>query len=98
MRILYLAHRIPYPPNKGDKIRSYHHLQHLARQHELHLLCFVDEPANAYAGWESLRDACASVQLVPLNKRTALLRGLSSLARGRSLSEGYFSSPAMHRA
>ena len=29
--LLYLAHRIPYPPNKGDKIRSWHILKHLAQ-------------------------------------------------------------------
>ena len=52
MKILYLAHRVPYPPNKGDKIRSYHHVRHLAQHHEVHLLSFVDEPtdvANAQA-------------------------------------------------
>jgi hypothetical protein len=31
--LLYLVHRLPYPPNKGDKVRSYHLLQHLAARH-----------------------------------------------------------------
>src|SRR5262245_22939279 len=42
MRILYLAHRVPYPPNKGDKILSFHEIRHLGRLHELHLLAFCD--------------------------------------------------------
>ena len=42
-RILFLAHRIPYPPNKGDKIRSWHMLEHLAANHEVHLGYYVDD-------------------------------------------------------
>ena len=36
-RLLYLVHRLPYPPNKGDKVRSYHLLRHLLDAgHEVH--------------------------------------------------------------
>lgn len=45
-RILFLAHRIPYPPNKGDKIRSWHFLKHLAQQHDVHLGYYVDDPRD----------------------------------------------------
>ena len=45
MRILFLAHRIPYPPDKGDKIRSFHELRGLTdRGHDVHLLAFADDP------------------------------------------------------
>ena len=40
---LFLCHRLPYPPNKGDKIRSYALLRHLAQRGPVHLACFVDE-------------------------------------------------------
>lgn len=97
MRILYLAHRVPYPPNKGDKIRSYHHLRHLARDHEVHLLSYYDQPEDAAAA-EILRQWCRDVQLIALDTRQALVRGAFALARGRSLSEGYFGDRAMRRA
>ena len=42
--ILYLTHRIPYPPNKGDKVRSYHLLKHLVGRHRVFLGTFVDDP------------------------------------------------------
>ena len=42
--LLFLAHRIPYPPNKGDKIRSWNILSHLARHYAVHLGCFIDDP------------------------------------------------------
>ncbi len=44
--LLYLVHRIPFPPNKGDKIRSYHLLRHLARRFAVHLGTFVDMPED----------------------------------------------------
>jgi len=46
MRILFLTHRIPYPPNKGDKIRSYNILQYLAKHHEVYLGSLIDEKAD----------------------------------------------------
>lgn len=45
-RILFLAHRIPYPPNKGDKIRSWHFLEHLIENHDVHLGFYVDQPKD----------------------------------------------------
>lgn len=41
--ILFLAHRIPYPPDRGDKIRAYHLLRHLAKHHRVHLVAFADD-------------------------------------------------------
>jgi sugar transferase (PEP-CTERM/EpsH1 system associated) len=46
MRLLYIAHRIPYPPNKGDKIRSYNELAFLSRHFEVDLVCFYGGPAE----------------------------------------------------
>lgn len=45
--LLFLAHRIPYPPDRGDKIRSWHVLRHLARHAKVHLACFADDAADA---------------------------------------------------
>ena len=42
--LLFLAHRIPYPPNKGDKIRSFNILSHLRRHFHVHLGAFIDDP------------------------------------------------------
>ena len=44
--LLFLSHRIPYPPNKGDKLRSYHVLKHLATRYRVHVGTFVDDPAD----------------------------------------------------
>ena len=46
MRILLLTHRIPYPPNKGDKIRAFHILEHLRNKHRIHLATLIDDRAD----------------------------------------------------
>lgn len=54
--ILFLAHRIPYPPDRGDKIRSWHVLKHLSQFATVHLACFADDEADA-AHLPALREA-----------------------------------------
>ena len=46
MRILMLAHRIPYPPHTGDKVRAYRVARYLAERHDLTLGFVVDDPAD----------------------------------------------------
>ncbi|MBB5346992.1 TIGR03087 family PEP-CTERM/XrtA system glycosyltransferase [Desulfoprunum benzoelyticum] len=44
--LLFIAHRIPYPPDKGDKIRSYHMVRHLAKSYRVTVACMIDDPAD----------------------------------------------------
>ena len=44
--VLFLAHRVPYPPDRGDKIRSFHLLKHIARHARVHLIAFADDDAD----------------------------------------------------
>jgi sugar transferase (PEP-CTERM/EpsH1 system associated) len=45
-KILFLAHRVPFPPNKGDKIRAFHELKHLAGRHDIWLGAPADDAAD----------------------------------------------------
>lgn len=98
MKLLFLAHRIPYPPNKGDKIRSFHELRALTeRGHEVHLLAFADDARDL--GYQvDLAKLCASVQILPLERGRAQWRALRTLLSRRPLSLGYYASAAMQRA
>ncbi len=83
--LLYLVHRMPYPPDKGDKVRSYHLLRHLAARHRVFLGTFADDPADLqHLG--TLRQWCAGLHVVPMNPRLAKLRSLAGLASGEPLS------------
>jgi sugar transferase (PEP-CTERM/EpsH1 system associated) len=74
--ILFLAHRVPYPPDRGDKIRSFNILRHLAQRHRVHLGTFADDEA----------DQAHAAALAPLVHRCHVevhARGrAASLARG----------------
>jgi sugar transferase (PEP-CTERM/EpsH1 system associated) len=94
--LLFLAHRIPYPPNKGDKIRSYHILRHLSRRYRVHLGAFIDDTDDLqYAS--TVGELCAQTCLVPLNPRLARVRSLTALLRGDPLSLAYFGDRRLHR-
>ncbi len=94
MNILYLAHRIPYPPDKGDKIRSYHQLQYLAQRHRVWCAFFVDRPDD-WKHVQSIADLCVAAQPVPLHRRPAMLRGIASLLSGGSFTSGFYRSAQM---
>ncbi len=97
MKVLFLAHRIPYPPDKGDKMRSFHQLHALtARGHKVHLLAFADE-AKDLQYQAKLSALCASAVIVPLNRRRAKLQAAKKLSSRAPLSLGYFASPRMRR-
>ncbi|OOC51309.1 MULTISPECIES: TIGR03087 family PEP-CTERM/XrtA system glycosyltransferase [Thioalkalivibrio] len=87
--LLYLVHRIPWPPNKGDKIRSHHILRYLAQHYRVHLGTFIDDPADA-AYLPELEGLCASVCARPLPRRRAQLRALSGLLSGEALSVPWY--------
>ena len=87
--LLYLSHRIPYPPNKGDKIRSFNELKYLSKRHEIDLVCLADDPNDRKYEIE-LKRYCRRVHVEPLNKIRAKINGLFSLLDGGSISVGYF--------
>ena len=79
-RLLFLAHRLPYPPDKGDRIRSWHILEHLARNWEIELGCLSDDAADQ-DHLPAMRRICGVVECVPV--RLGLAAATRALARAR---------------
>jgi len=94
--LLFLAHRIPFPPNKGDKIRSFHLLRHLSARYEIHLGAFVDDPDD-WQYRDALQPYCASIKLLPLHSRRAKLASLTGLLTGEALTLPYYRSRELKR-
>jgi len=97
MNILFLAHRIPYPPNKGEKIRAFNILSHLAKTHTVHLGCFVDDARDfehAATLCELVKGEC---QFIPLNKSIAMARMAGAMTTGGPLTTSYFASKRLDR-
>jgi sugar transferase (PEP-CTERM/EpsH1 system associated) len=95
--VLFLVHRIPYPPNKGDKLRSYHLLKHLSKRYRVHVGTFVDDIAD----WKytcAVRDIGGGESLfLPLSPRRAKLRSVKGFLTGEALALPYYRDARMAR-
>jgi sugar transferase (PEP-CTERM/EpsH1 system associated) len=87
--VLFLAHRMPYPPDKGGKIRSWHILRHLAERHRVHLGCFCDDRASKRHIAE-VENVCASVTCLPIHPMLRQFRSLGALKSGDAISVAYW--------
>ncbi|HVF93733.1 MAG TPA: TIGR03087 family PEP-CTERM/XrtA system glycosyltransferase [Sphingomonas sp.] len=94
--LLFLAHRVPFPPDRGDKIRGFHILRHLAARHRVHLVAFADEIADRHPP-AAFSDPLASCTIIPRTKANAIA-GIQALASRRPISLAAFDHPAMHEA
>lgn len=94
--LLFLCHRIPYPPNKGDKIRSFHLLRHLSQYFDIYLAGFVDDPAD-WGGVGKLSDFCRESYFRPLSPGLARWKSLTGLLTGKALTLPYYSDASMQR-
>ena len=94
--LLFLVHRMPYPPNKGDKVRSFHLLQHLAQRHRVFVATFIDDPDDA-VHLPKLREMCAGLHVARLHPRRARLASLRGLFTGEALTLPYYRDAGLQR-
>ena len=95
-RILFLAHRVPFPPNKGDKIRAFHELKHLARRHDI----WLGAPADDAADLAHLQEATGKFRGAYFGHIGLWRTGLNLAAaglKGAPLSVGRFYHPGLMR-
>ncbi len=96
MKILFLAHRVPYPPNKGDKIRSFNILKYLSRRHDIYLACLADD-RNDLKYQKDLLKYCKKAEIAFINKFWVNFKMILYLIIGRPLSLAYFGSRYLQR-
>lgn len=92
--ILFLAHRAPWPPDRGDRIRSWHVLKRLVEVADVHVAALVDCQVDAQAAEDKLKSIVASLKIVrrDISRPVAVLRGL---AKGTPASVEAFASAAL---
>jgi len=94
--ILFIAHRVPWPPNRGDKIRSYHFMRKLMEFAPVHLACFADDEAEAQKD-DVLKGKLASVNIVTRGK-PQWKAGIEALISGKPVSLTSFGSAELSEA
>jgi len=93
--ILFLPHRIPFPPDRGDKIRSFHLLEALRGIAPVHLGCFADDARDM--GFAGDLAALTESQCVVMRDRSRFVAGLDGLiGRKPMLSALYENTPLRH--
>jgi polysaccharide biosynthesis protein PslH len=96
MRILFLAHRIPYPPNKGEKIRSYNILNYLRKRHEVHLATLIDDPRDL-GHVAHVSALVANLVYDIIRPRFRMIGSALGFIRSRSIAVSYFYSSKIQR-
>jgi sugar transferase (PEP-CTERM/EpsH1 system associated) len=95
-QLLFLSHRVPYPPDKGEKIRAWHLLAHLAARHRIHLGCLIDDPRDR-PHLAELRRVCERVGGFAVNPSRQKARALLGMRSGRPLTADIFYDPGLAR-
>lgn len=96
MNILFLTHRYPHPPNRGDRIRSFHMLQCMAGVGEVTLGTLYEEPP-AEASRELLGSLCREVIALPWHGQRKWWRAGRAILCGKTMTEGLFYDRALRK-
>ncbi|GGF65840.1 TIGR03087 family PEP-CTERM/XrtA system glycosyltransferase [Alteromonas lipolytica] len=94
--VLFLCHRIPFPPNKGDKITTYNLVKYLASRYHVVIGCFIDDEHDR----QYIKDVQAmSVELftVDICGRSSLQSGVTSLLAGKPVSTHHYKDQSMQQ-
>ena len=97
MRIFFVCRRVPFPPDRGDKIATFNEIRHLSARHEVHVFCLGDGSQDL-DNIPELRKYARSVTAAPVNALTIKLRALKALLTGEPLSVAAFDEAKLHAA
>jgi sugar transferase (PEP-CTERM/EpsH1 system associated) len=89
MKIFVLLSRVPYPIEKGDKLRAFHHIRCLAQNNEVIVCALSDSPVHPGA-IEVLNGFCTEVHIISIGKSGMIWNVLKAIFNGKPLQVGYF--------
>jgi len=94
--LLFLCHRIPFPPNKGDKITTFNLLKFLAKRYQVHLGCFIDDEYDLKYIKE-LDKYCHSSHCIDISQKRQLVSGVKALLTGTAVSNAHYRSAELQQ-
>jgi polysaccharide biosynthesis protein PslH len=95
MRMFFICQRVPFPPDRGDKITTFNEVRHLSTKHEVHVFCLADGKADL-DNIPGLRRYAESVTAVPVLGWKSKLRALKAMFAGEPLSVAAFNEAELH--
>ena len=89
MKLLVLLPRVPYPLEKGDKLRAFYQIKELSKYHDIYLVALYDTPLHPEA-LKKIEPFCKEIHLFKLSLFTKLCGVFSALLKGLPMQCGYF--------
>lgn len=94
MKILYLCQRIPYPPNRGDRIPVFHQVRRLSKTHKVVIGSLAHPGTRENA--DKLAEELGIKVIAPDHSRIRQIgEMIHALFQGRPISLGYFRNPKL---
>lgn len=90
MKIFVLLPRIPYPLEKGDKLRAYNQIKQLAKNNEIVLCALNDKKVDEQKAFQALQPYCSSINFIKINKLQILLGLMRAFCKRWPMQCGYF--------
>lgn len=94
--LLVLCHRIPFPADKGDKIRNYNFICQLSKDFTIALGCFIDDPFDEQYQ-SQLSQLVEHYRCKSMSPFTRLCNAMLALVQGKSVTEYFYRDRAMHQ-
>ena len=89
MKIFVLLSRVPYPTEKGDKLRAFHQIRCLAARHEV-ILCALSDIKVHPDALKVLGEFCSQVHIIPISKPGMVWNVMKAVFNGNPFQVGYF--------
>ncbi len=89
MRLFFILPRVPYPTEKGDKLRAFHQIKQLSKHHEI-ILCALNDGDLHEDAIQVLKKFVKAIHIIPISKVSIALNLVKTLFSGKPLQVGYF--------
>ena len=91
MKIFVLLPRIPFPLEKGDKLRAFNQIKQLAKHNEI-VLCALNDNAKVSEqdAFRALQPYCQSINFIKISKPQIALGLVRAFFKGLPMQCGYF--------
>lgn len=89
MRIFFLLPRVPYPTEKGDKLRAFHQIKQLSGDHEI-IICAINHGTLHQDAIPVLKKYAKAIHIIPGSRFTILTGLMNAFFNGKPFQVGYF--------
>ncbi len=96
MRLLVLTSRFPFPLDKGDKLRAFHQIKELSKNHKICLVSLTEKEVCS-DHLNEIKKICSEIHVFKLNKWRIIINLFTGLFSDKPFQVKYFYQRAIHK-